>query len=140
MSKSNSAKLKNGNGGAAVKESLESMKFYFYIVGALTATVYGMMLRLGQESGPLAKFPLVGVVIGVGFVLAGLKLKELLSTQPMVVYLLLGASVVFSVAIGVVGTIFGAAANAQTTAITGVAISVYLWLSARNLAAEYRGK
>lgn len=123
-----------------MKESLESMKFYFYVVGALTATVYGMRVQMGPQAGALAQFPIVGVVIGAGFVLAGYKLKELLTTQPWVVYLLLAASILFSVLIGVVGSLQGSAASAQTTAITGVAIGVYLWLSARNLVAEYRGK
>ncbi len=123
-----------------MKESLVSMKFYFYVVGALTATVYGMMVRMGPETGPLAYFPMTGVVIGAGFVLAGYKLKELLTTQPSVVYLLLGASILFSVLIGIVGSWQGSAASAQTTALTGVAIGIYLWLGAKNLVSEYRGQ
>lgn len=122
-----------------MKESLESMKFYFYVVGALTAVVYGMMLRAGAASGVLAQFPVVGVAIGVGFILVAWKLKELLGAQPVLVYALLGLNLAFSVAIGVVGTLAGFAANAQTVAITGVAITVYLWLSARKLAPECRG-
>ncbi len=123
-----------------MKESLEAMKFYFYAVGVLMAVVYGMMLRTGHETGPLAQFPAVGVALGAGFLLAGFKLKELLSKQPQAVYGLLGASGVFSVLIGVIGTLHGRTTDAQTTAITGVAIAVYLWFSARKLAAEYRGK
>ena len=135
----------------AMKETEGSLRAYFVLAGAVAVLLalgdYGVVSKLSLlpltavQKAALCIPIFTRIMLGVGFVVAGLKLKSALQTDTTWIKKLLVASGAMLFINGALITAaFGTGQGGIIGAVIGVAITVYLYRSVERLTADAKAK
>ncbi len=131
----------------AMRETEGSLRAYFLIAGTISALLAFRDIDAASKLGSLPAswalaiwFPIVArLVLGVGFIAAGIKLKSALPTgATRIKQLLLGAIAVLVVDAILIGAVLGSNFGREglVSAVVSLGVTAYLLSSVRRLADE----
>ena len=127
----------------AMKETVRSLRAYFFLVGIVSGGNYIVSLNVMAQTDTMeligTTFTVVGLGLAIAYVYLGVRLKYLLITSPQQITVILIAGAIFLMVVLLLSLLGGLRIGALLYAFFGLLITWYLYANANRLAGEARG-